>query len=1826
MKYGNSIICGSRFASALGKILMALVLGWSAQTGWGQANLLKNANFSNGLTDWKTEGDVTTDTLHAVLRDTGADPVLYQAVTGNSYAYELRFDIDLGGVSDRPGSGSFDTIRFTVYEGDTAATLTPATAAKEQVLIEGNASGLTALVSNAQIAPNPVLGFGYASVVVEIFSSYAAIAPAVKVFNNNGLVDTQIRITNVRLIAVDRGRLSNISNRGAVGTGPNRMIASFVLSGPNKKSAVVRGAGPWLAGLGVPNALEDPAMELRTLAGTVVASNNDWEVGNNKTELIDAMTKVGAWGIPFADGSKDSALFQNEGGGLSSGQYSVVVSGNNLAAGQSQIAIAEIYDYDVFGDGPTELVNISNRGNTSKGAGAQIPGFVITGNRGRIVLIRVVGPSLAAFVSGTLDDPLLVLTQNVGGKTEEVARNDDYGTAENVDQILSASERVGAFALLPDAKDSAILMSLEPGIYTAQAQVKQDGVNGVVLVEVYMVSNTRPIAGLHPVFVSTAGSTVLPMDQILSPTQDAEGDLLSIASYTQPDRGEITENVDGELVYTNELGFVGQTIFSYSLTDGEYESAPGVIGLNVAPPGSKIWQGGSSGNFSDPANWAGGTVPGATDDVWIVPIGETAINLNQDTQLKSLRVGGIGSKVTFTIPSGRTLTTTGTAIVARESTLHLNNGTLGTGDNLVVAGNLKWSNGTMTGNGATIIEPGGVAQLEGSQLRLDGGRDFTNRGRVIQTGSSYLYATNGNSDVTNAAAALWDVNNGSGRFAYQDNSSSLSFLNSGDLYKNSTTGAVVFGWTGGTSNFTNQASGRVMVQGGTLEFQGAGSGTHNGELMIAPGAEALITYGTHTFSSGSTISSTGTLNVSTNSTVTIAAANVFEKLELSSNGVLNYGGSLTVTDFSQASSSRLKGDGDMIVTGTFSWTSGTQDGAGATIIQNGATATLNTSTLTLNGNRKLTNNGELTQLGSALLYPAGGSQSVVTNGEDGVWTLNMSNNRHAAYPDSSSRLDFNNAGVLNKQNNSNIYSIGWSQGTSNFINTGTINVPAGVLEFDGNGSGTQDGTIAISSGAEVKLNRGTHTFGEEAVISDTGTLHVTGVAVASVPNDLSLESLRISNGTLNASGDITVATFVQSSGAFTSSKELLVTDTLTVTGGTQSGAGVTVLGAEGTGTLSSGRWLFTANRGFTNRGDLTLSGNSGFYASGGSQSTLTNAADATLTSNLATGQYILYSNDGSTTTNLVNQGTLTKANLIGINYIGLSNHATNITNAASGTIEVAGGTLQLQGGGTSTYAGTLTIAENAVAQFHSGTHTLQSGSTVTNSGTFEVNGATVSLAGALTIPNLRLSSSSGTLTAGGALTVENYNQSTGTLVSSADMTVSKSFTWTGGFQSGSGTTIIGSEATASLTTGSTLYMRGNRKLTNNGTLNIGGNSSLYADQSSNAVVTNTAGATFTLNSNNGNRFAYNTSDSSMTFINHGTLTKTNSGTTYFGTNGGTSTFTNSASGTVDVQGGILWFDGSGAGTHQGALTVAEFAKVSFRYGAHTFASGSSLNATASLSMESGNGSLTFAQAATFAALGMNSSTTVNVNANVTVGSFTQTNGTLGGSANLTVTTTASLASGVQTGSGTTIFGSGATVNHSGLIYLESGRKIVNQGTYQLTGNGYWSARGGLGASTVTNASGASWTITGTRLVTNDGSSSISFVNDGTLTKTSVNVTQFGVFNGLSTFVNNGTFVVEAGAFQFNSTATATFAGGSTARLTTAGQASNKVIDGNGTINFGGTLEVVLAVGFAPSNGQTITLLDYGSRSGTFATHSAPQGYASVTPTYNATSLDIQFNQ
>ena len=268
-------------------------------------------------------------------------------------------------------------------------------------------------------------------------------------------------------------RLSNLSVRTAAGSGPQTLIVGFVVGNPLAISAqflLIRASGPALASFGVANTLLDPRLDVYS-NGRVLSSNDNW---SGQPATIASASQVGAF--PWLDpASRDAALVTS----FSRGSYSAQVSAAAGSSPANGIVLAELYD---SGDSTTDtprLTNVSARSQVSAGDGILIAGFSITGGP-RTVLIRAIGPSLVPFgVTGVLLNPKLELFS----ASTKIGENDDWnGPAE----LKDAFTAVGAFPLNSISKDSALLVTLPPGSYTAQVS-GVGNTTGVALIEVYEV-------------------------------------------------------------------------------------------------------------------------------------------------------------------------------------------------------------------------------------------------------------------------------------------------------------------------------------------------------------------------------------------------------------------------------------------------------------------------------------------------------------------------------------------------------------------------------------------------------------------------------------------------------------------------------------------------------------------------------------------------------------------------------------------------------------------------------------------------------------------------------------------------------------------------------------------------------------------------------------------------------------------------------------------------------------------------------------------------------------------------------------------------------------------------------------------------------------------------------------------------------------------------------------------------------------------------------------------------------------------------------------------
>ncbi len=138
---------------------------------------------------------------------------------------------------------------------------------------------------------------------------------------------------------------------------------------------------------------------------------------------------------------------------------------------------------------PGRLVNLSTRGNVAFLGDSLTVGFNISGTAQATLLIRGIGPGLTRFgVPTALSAPRLEVNRQ--GTATPLASNEGWdrpGNASTPAQISAAAAAVGAFALTNGAADSALLLQLNPGTYTATIRGLGGSV-GEVLAEVYDVS------------------------------------------------------------------------------------------------------------------------------------------------------------------------------------------------------------------------------------------------------------------------------------------------------------------------------------------------------------------------------------------------------------------------------------------------------------------------------------------------------------------------------------------------------------------------------------------------------------------------------------------------------------------------------------------------------------------------------------------------------------------------------------------------------------------------------------------------------------------------------------------------------------------------------------------------------------------------------------------------------------------------------------------------------------------------------------------------------------------------------------------------------------------------------------------------------------------------------------------------------------------------------------------------------------------------------------------------------------------------------------------
>lgn len=291
----------------------------------------------------------------------------------------------------------------------------------------------------------------YFTVVLDATSGTPAVA-TVTIFDDDPLAEPA------------PARALNISTRASVQTGERILIGGFIITGEQTKYLVIRALGPSLAQAGVPSnaVLLDPVLQIIRSDGTVVATIDNW-----KDDPSNPPQFQGTIYEPKDD--REAVVLAT----LQAGAYTAFVTGRNQTQG---IGLIEVYD--INGQAPPELANLSTRGYVGQENDVMIGGFILGSEAGSVrVAIRGLGPSLAnSGVNGVLQDPALDLVDQNGNL---LASNDDWQS-----NPVSAAQLTANGLALPNAKEPGLFISLPPGQFTAVMHGKNTGV-GIGLVEIY---------------------------------------------------------------------------------------------------------------------------------------------------------------------------------------------------------------------------------------------------------------------------------------------------------------------------------------------------------------------------------------------------------------------------------------------------------------------------------------------------------------------------------------------------------------------------------------------------------------------------------------------------------------------------------------------------------------------------------------------------------------------------------------------------------------------------------------------------------------------------------------------------------------------------------------------------------------------------------------------------------------------------------------------------------------------------------------------------------------------------------------------------------------------------------------------------------------------------------------------------------------------------------------------------------------------------------------------------------------------------------------------
>lgn len=287
---------------------------------------------------------------------------------------------------------------------------------------------------------------------------------------------TYVSAPAILTVVPNTARLVNFSARSRVSADTPPQIAGWILRDTAPRPVLLRATGTGLPlSIGPTGSLLRKPV-LRMFQGGLLLAEN---TGGPLSPAVAAVAqKVGAFplssisfpSLPSFTGSAALLL------ALPAGSYTAhTASGDD----RSGLALFEFYDA-ADATAPPALANASILARTAPGADALIAGFVISGNGPVQLLIRGLGPALTRFgITDALADPRLDLFAGRPLRATNAAWTGDP-------TLTAAARSAGAFPLSATSRDSALLLTLEPGAYTTQLS-SASGQTGTAMIELYVL-------------------------------------------------------------------------------------------------------------------------------------------------------------------------------------------------------------------------------------------------------------------------------------------------------------------------------------------------------------------------------------------------------------------------------------------------------------------------------------------------------------------------------------------------------------------------------------------------------------------------------------------------------------------------------------------------------------------------------------------------------------------------------------------------------------------------------------------------------------------------------------------------------------------------------------------------------------------------------------------------------------------------------------------------------------------------------------------------------------------------------------------------------------------------------------------------------------------------------------------------------------------------------------------------------------------------------------------------------------------------------------------